>query len=78
VPKLLVSAAIVLGSGVVGAAGANADPGPSGNPPNPFGTLGCSCQETDLTGSHAPSVEVDRGIIAGAHGEASWTEPRPE
>jgi hypothetical protein len=77
-PRLLVSSAIVLGSGVLGAAAANADPGPSGSPANPFGTLGCSCQETELTGSHAPGAEIERGVIAGAHGAATRTEPRPE
>jgi hypothetical protein len=77
VPKLLVSTAIALGSGMIAEA-ANADPGPSDTHPNPFSTLGCSCQGTDLTGSHAPSVEVDRGIIAGAHAAITSAAPQPE
>jgi hypothetical protein len=74
--KILVGAAVVLGL-CVGAAPASADPGTSEHP-NPFGALGCSCQETDLTDSHVPSEEISRGIIAGAHGLATWTEPVPE
>jgi hypothetical protein len=44
--KILVSAAIVLGYWVGGAAPASADPDPVSNGPNPFGTLGCSCRES--------------------------------
>jgi hypothetical protein len=75
--KILVGAAIVVGSCVVGAAPASADPGTSDHP-NPFGTLGCSCAETDLTGSYVPSEEINRGINAGSHDLATWTEPLPE
>jgi hypothetical protein len=74
--KLLVGAAVVLGSLVVGAIPASADPGTTDHP-NPFGSLGCSCVETDLTGSYVPS-EINRGIIAGSHDPATWTQPVPE
>jgi hypothetical protein len=63
ITKMLVSAAI-LGSVVVGAAPANAEPNQSGADPNPFGSLSCNCQQTTPPG---PSVsqELDRGIQAG-------------
>jgi hypothetical protein len=60
ITKLLVSAAIVLGS-VWGAASASADPSPSDTQPNPFGSLTCSCQTTPA-GGPALSAELDRGL----------------
>jgi hypothetical protein len=61
ITKLLVSAAIVLGS-VWGAASASADPSPSDTQPNPFGSLTCSCQETTPADGPALSAELDRGL----------------
>jgi hypothetical protein len=59
--KMLYSAAVVLGSCVVVAAPANADPNPSGTQPNPFGGLTCSCQTAPAGGPAAPG-ELNRGI----------------
>jgi hypothetical protein len=65
ITKMLVSAAIVLGSGVVAAAPASADPNPSDIYPNPFGGLTCSCQETAPAGGPVRRDEIDRGIREG-------------
>ena len=59
--KMLLSAAVVLGSCVVVAAPANADPNPSGTQPNPFAGLTCTCQKA-LGGGPVPAAELDRGI----------------
>jgi hypothetical protein len=61
ITKLLVSAAIVLGS-VWGAAPASADPSQSDTQPNPFGSLTCSCQETTPADGPALSAELNRGL----------------
>jgi hypothetical protein len=65
ITKLLVSAAIVLGS-VWGAAAASADPNPSDTQPNPFGGLTCSCQKTTPADGPALSAELDRGLREGS------------
>jgi hypothetical protein len=65
ITKMLVSAAIAVGSCVGGAAPASADPNPIGTDPNPFGALSCSCQETASAGSPGLREEIDRGIRAG-------------
>ena len=67
ITKLLVSAAIALGSSVGAAAPASANPNPiAGTDPNPFGALSCSCQETAPAGSPALREEdIERGIRAG-------------
>ena len=62
ITKTLAGAAVILGSCVVGAAPANADPNPSGTQPNPFAGLTCSCQPKAPTGSAVPAGELDRGI----------------
>jgi hypothetical protein len=69
-PRVLISKAvaatvIVLGAGVLGAAVAVANPEPDGNQANPFGSLGCGCQEP--AGS-MPGEQIDRGIRDGSHG----------
>jgi hypothetical protein len=64
ITKMLVSAAIVLGS-VWGAAPASAGPSPSDTQPNPFGSLTCSCQETTPAHGPALSEELDRGLWNG-------------
>ena len=58
ITKISVSAAIVLGFGVVGAAPAGADP-------DPFGGLGCSCHVTAPAGGPLLRQELDRGIRDG-------------
>jgi hypothetical protein len=68
ITKMLVSDAIVLGSLVVGAAPASADPNQSDTQPNPFGSLTCSCQETTPAGGPALTAELDRGIRNGLSG----------
>jgi hypothetical protein len=69
ITKTLISAAIVLGSCVVAAAPASADNGPAGAGPNPFGSLGCNCQETAPLGNPALTAkELQRGIQAGLSG----------
>jgi hypothetical protein len=61
ITKILVSAAIALGSCVGGAAAAGAE----GTDANPFGALGCGCRETAPPGSSTPREEMERGIWAG-------------
>ena len=69
ITKTLISAAIVLGSCVVAAAPASADNGPASAGPNPFGSLGCNCQETAPVGNPALTAkELQRGIHAGLSG----------
>ena len=65
ITKILVSAAIALGSLVGTAAPASADTNPTGTDPNPFGALSSSCQETAPPGSPALREEVERGIRSG-------------
>jgi hypothetical protein len=65
ITKMLVSAAIVLGTAVVGAASASADPNLPGNQPNPFGGLTCSCQDTAPASGRALREQIDRGIREG-------------
>jgi hypothetical protein len=60
ITRTLISAAIVLGSCVVGAASASADTGP-----NPFGGLSSNCRETAPPGSPALKQEIHRGIRSG-------------
>jgi hypothetical protein len=62
ITKILVGAAIALGSWVWGAAPASADPDAIGTGPNPFGGLRCNCQETAPPGSPALREETERGI----------------
>ena len=64
ITKILVSAAIALGSWVGVAAPASADPDAIGTDPNPFGALSCDCQETAPSASSA-LAEIERGIRAG-------------
>jgi hypothetical protein len=63
ITKILVGAALVLGSCVVGAAPASAEENPVDQ--NPFAALGCSCQETPSPGSPALTEELERGILGG-------------
>ena len=65
ITKTLVSAAIVLGSGVVAAAPASAEPNTVGTGPNPYSTLRCSCQETAPAGSSLLREEIQRGLQEG-------------
>jgi hypothetical protein len=79
-PKLLITktvaaVAIVLSAGVLGAGTAVANSDPDGNQPNPFGSLGCSCQ-VPASGS-MPGEQIDRGIRDGSHGLAFRT-PRTQ
>jgi hypothetical protein len=64
ITKMLVSAAIVLGS-VWGAAPTSADPNGSDTQTNPFGGLAASSQETAPADGPAVSEELERGIRAG-------------
>jgi len=74
ITKMLVSAAIVLGSLVVGAAPASADPNSAGTGPNPFGGLSCNCRETAPPGSPALTAEINRGL---QHGHSAWLPGLP-
>ena len=65
IAKILVTAAIAVGFGVVGAAPASADPNAAGIDPNPFGTLGCSCRDSAPAGSPQARDDIDRGIREG-------------
>jgi hypothetical protein len=62
----LISAAIVIGFCVVGAAPGSADPDPIGTHPNPFSGLSCDCQETGPPDNPVlREQEIRRGIQAG-------------
>jgi hypothetical protein len=66
ITRTLIGAAIVLGSCVVGAAPASADPGPASAGSNPFSALSCDCREA--VPPHSPALreeEMHRGIQAG-------------
>jgi hypothetical protein len=65
ITKMLVSAAIVVGSCAVRAAPASADPNQPPNDPNPFGGLTCSCQEPAPPAGPGSKEELERGIRAG-------------
>lgn len=65
ITKVLVSAAIALGSCVGGAASARADANPAGTDPNPFGALSCNCPQPAPPGSPAPMGQIEQGILAG-------------
>lgn len=66
IAKTLISAAIVLGSSVGGAAPASADTDPVSADPNPFSALSCNCQQEAPPDSPAlRQEEIDRGIQAG-------------
>lgn len=65
ITKMLVSAAIVLASFVVGAAPASADPNQSDTQPNPFGSLTSNSQETAPASGPVLREELDRGILKG-------------
>jgi hypothetical protein len=63
--KMLVSAAIVLGPGLWGAAPASADRNSMGTDPNPFGTLSCSCPKSAPADGPALTGDIDRGLREG-------------
>jgi hypothetical protein len=65
ITKVLVSAIIVLGSVAGGTPLAGADPNPTDSPANPFGSLGCSCQETPPADSPGLKTQLDRGLWTG-------------
>jgi hypothetical protein len=67
VTKILIGVAIALGSGVVAAAPAGADP-------SAFSALSCSCQETAPAGSAARKDEITRGIQQSL---SEWPPGRP-
>jgi hypothetical protein len=84
ITKILVSAAIAVGSGVALAAPASADPNSIGADPNPFGALGCSCRETAPADSPAVTEEINRGFreglsvsVPGLPAPAHPSQPRP-
>jgi len=64
ITKMVVSAAIVLGS-VWGAAPTSADPSGSDIQTNPFGSLSSNSQETTPADGPALSEELERGIWKG-------------
>lgn len=66
ITRMLVSVAIVFGSGALGAAPGNADP-------TPFNTLGCNCPEKAAPGSQARRDEITQGL---RRGMSAWS-PRP-
>ena len=75
ITKILVSAAIAVGSWVGAAAPASADPNAIGTDPNPFGGLSCSsCQETAPPGSPALREQIERGI---REGHSAWLPGLP-
>ena len=77
----MISAAIVLGSGVALAAPATADPNSTGTDPNstetdpnPYSGFSCNCQETAPPGSPATSEEINRGL---REGHSAWLPGLP-
>jgi hypothetical protein len=71
ITKILVSAAIALGSSVGAAAPASADPNAiGGTHPNLFGVLSCGCQEQAPPNSPGFTDHVNQGIQQGL------TDPR--
>ena len=63
IAKTLISAAIVLGSSVGGAAPASADTDPVSSGPNPFSALSCKCRQAAPPDSPAlRQEELHRGI----------------
>jgi hypothetical protein len=73
ITKILVGAAIVLGSGVVGAAPASADQNPVDQ--NPFAALSCSCRNTPSPGNPALTEELERGIFGGISASPGLSSP---
>jgi hypothetical protein len=65
IAQILVSAAVALGSCVVGPALASADQNSIGTAPNLFGGLSCNCRETNPPGSPALRDEIEQGLRAG-------------
>jgi hypothetical protein len=63
IAKILVSAAIAVGSCIGVAAPASADQYPNGTDPNPFGALDCGCRGTAPLGGSAE--EIERGLRTG-------------
>jgi hypothetical protein len=70
----MISAAIVLGSGVALAAPATADPNSTETDPNPYSGFSCNCQETAPPGSPATSEEINRGL---REGHSAWLPGLP-
>jgi len=84
ITKVLVSAAIALGAGLVAAAPAAADPHAIDTSPNPFGVLGCNCRQTAPADSPQSRQEISRGIreglavsVPGLPAPAKPGQPRP-
>ena len=80
ITKILVCAAVALGSKFEAAAPASADPNViGGTHPKLFGVLSCSCQETAPPGSPAQGEEIERGIrVVSAPGCQDYRhEPSP-
>lgn len=65
VAKILVTAAIAVGSCVSVAAPASASPSDADTDPSPFGDLTCSCENTAQPDSQSLAKEVDRGLRQG-------------
>ncbi|MEB3981272.1 hypothetical protein OQ968_08365 [Mycobacterium sp. 663a-19] len=63
IAKLLVSAAIALGSCVAGAAPAGADVKPASPDPSPFAALSCSYPQT--APPNTMTGQLEQGILAG-------------
>jgi hypothetical protein len=62
ITKILVSAAIAVGSYVGLAAPASADTNTIGTNPNPFGALSCNCQTPASVTSPDVTDQINRGI----------------
>jgi hypothetical protein len=74
ITKILVGAAVLIGSYVGGAAPASADPNSIGTASNPFSGLSCSCRETAPAGSPALREEIRRGF---REGRSAWLPGLP-
>jgi hypothetical protein len=67
IAKILVAAAIAVGSYLGAAAPVSADP-------NPFGTLGCDCRQAPAADGPALKAEIDRGL---REGHSAWLPGLP-
>jgi hypothetical protein len=74
ITKVLVSAAIVVGSWVGEAAPAGAEPDAIGAESNPYTGFRCSCPQAAPPGSPAASEEINRGL---RQGHSAWLPGLP-
>jgi hypothetical protein len=76
ITKIVIGAAVLLGTYVAGAAPAYADPNLTGPAPNPYSGLTCSCRQATPPGSPAQREEIELGL---REGHSAWLPgPSPQ